>query len=294
MRSLSKDVLHIPYICTFFGDFSSSIGADCFKHAGKTGLFSVQFSGKHRTSGNKDCRDVETGGCHQQSRHIFVAVWDHAGDKENLREELGDLMMQVVFHARIEEEEGSFDLDDVADAACKKLVFRHPHVFGDIHCENSEEVLKTWDEVKRLEKSQKTVTSTMEGVAENLPALWRAEKIQKKASVTGFQWPDTSYAFNKIAEETEELRAAVEENDADSIEEELGDLLFAAVSLARLTETDPEKALHRACEKAIRRFRYMEEIAIDEGEAMEEMGLQKMLEIYKFAKEKEKQIFLDK
>lgn len=216
------------------------------------------------------------------------------GDKENLREELGDLMMQVIFHARIEEEEGSFDLDDVADAACKKLVFRHPHVFGDIHCENSEEVLKTWDEVKRLEKSQNTVTSTMEGVAENLPALWRAEKIQKKASVTGFQWPDTSYAFNKIAEETEELRAAVEENDADNIEAELGDLLFAAVSLARLTETDPEKALHRACEKAIRRFRYMEEIAMDKGEAMEEMGLQKMLEIYQFAKDKEKHIFLDK
>ncbi len=221
-----------------------------------------------------------------------------SNDEENLREELGDLLMQVIFHTCMEEEKGTFDLNDVADTACKKLVFRHPHVFGDLHCENSDEVLKTWDEVKRIEKAQKTVTSTMEGVAETLPALWRAEKVQKKASVTGFEWPDVSYAMMKFREETEELVAAIDANDGDSIEEELGDLLFAAVSVARKTGVDPEKALHRACEKSINRFRFMEEKAAVEGLSLEQMSLSDMEILYQTAREeiegKEKQFFLDK
>ncbi len=218
-------------------------------------------------------------------------------DEENLREELGDLLMQVIFHTCMEEEKGTFDLNDVADTACKKLVFRHPHVFGNVVCENSEEVLKTWDEVKRIEKAQKTVTSTMEGVAETLPALWRAEKVQKKASVTGFEWPDVSYAMAKLREETEELAEGIAANNADNIEEELGDLLYAAVNVARHTGTDPEKALHRACEKAINRFRFMEEKAASEGRKLEDMTLPEMEQIYQCARAeiegKEMQFFLD-
>lgn len=219
------------------------------------------------------------------------------GDKENLREELGDLLMQVIFHAQMEEEEGSFDLDDIADAACKKLVFRHPHVFGSVVCENSEEVLETWDAVKRLEKGQKTVTSAMEGVAETLPALMRAEKVQKKASVTGFEWPDVSYAVAKLREETGELEQGIEKADRDNIEEEIGDVLYAAVNIARHTGVDAEKALHRACEKAISRFRFMEERAAQQGRSLEEMSLAEMEKLYQLARYekegKEMQFFLD-
>ncbi len=220
-----------------------------------------------------------------------------SGDEENLREELGDLLMQVIFHTCMEEEKGTFDLNDVADTACKKLVFRHPHVFGDVVCENSEEVLKTWDEVKRVEKAQKTVTSTMEGVAETLPALWRAEKVQKKASVTGFEWPDVSYAMAKVHEEMDELQEGIASADADNIEEEIGDLLYAVVNVARHTGVDPEKALHRACEKSISRFRYMEEKAAAEGKNLEEMKLSDMEKLYQNARAeiegKEMQFFLD-
>ena len=219
-------------------------------------------------------------------------------DKENLKEELGDLLMQVIFHTCMEEEQGSFDLNDVADTACKKLVFRHPHVFGDVHCENSEEVLKTWDEVKKIEKAQKTVTSTMEGVAETLPALWRAEKIQKKVAAVGFDWPEVSFALMKVKEETQELEAAIEKGDSENIEEELGDLIFSAVSAARKLGVDPEVALHRACEKSIGRIRFMEKKAAEDGRKLEEMTLSEMEKLYQSAREeiegKEKQFFLDK
>jgi len=221
-----------------------------------------------------------------------------SGDLENLKEELGDLLMQVIFHCRIEEEKGNFGLDDVADVACQKLVFRHPHVFGDLVCENSEEVLKTWDEVKRVEKAQKTVTSTMEGVAETLPALWRAEKVQKKASVVGFPWSDVDYAMAKVREETEELSEGLAAKDMDNIEEEIGDLLFSVVSVARHSGIDPEKALHRCCEKAITRFRFMEEKAASEDKKLDEISLQEVEKYYQRARAeiegKEMQFFLDK
>lgn len=221
-----------------------------------------------------------------------------SGDKENLREELGDLLMQVIFHARMEEEAGSFDLDDIADTACKKLVFRHPHVFGSVVCGSTEEVLETWDAVKRIEKGQKTVTSSMEDVAEALPALWRAEKVQKKASVTGFEWPDVSYALAKLREETSELEHGIAADDRHNIEEELGDVLYAAVNIARHKGVDPEKALHRACEKAITRFRFMESRAAGMGKALEEMSLAEQEKLYQLARAeiegKEMQFFLDK
>jgi len=219
------------------------------------------------------------------------------GDMENLREELGDLLMQVVFHSCIEEEKGNFDLNDVADVACKKLVFRHPHVFGDVVCENSKEVLKTWDEVKRVEKAQKTVTSTMEGVAETLPALWRAEKVQKKAADCGFEWPDVSFAMMKVDEEFHELQEGILADNKENIEEEIGDLLYTVVNVARHCGVDPETALHKACDKSIRRFRSMEEKVIAEGKKLEDMSVTEMEKYYQLIRAqnegKEMKFYLD-
>ncbi len=205
-------------------------------------------------------------------------------DKENLKEELGDLLMQVIFHARMEEEQGGFDLDDIADTACKKLVFRHPHVFGTAKAENSAEVLDTWEAVKRIEKSQDTTATAMIDVAETLPALWRAAKIQKKAAKVGFDWPDVSGAMDKLSEETAELRAGIEAGDADNIEEEIGDILFSAVNAARFLGVDPETALHRSCEKFIKRFQYVEQQALAKSLRLEDMSLEEMDTIYEQGK----------
>ena len=219
-------------------------------------------------------------------------------DRENLLEELGDVLMQVLFHARIEEELGHFDINDVADAAVKKLVFRHPHVFGSVKAATSEEVLDTWDAAKRVEKSQDTVATAMNDVAETLPALWRAEKIQKKAAKVGFDWPDVSGALEKLEEETEELRQGIAAHDDDNMEEEIGDILFSAVNAARFLKIDPEKALHRSCEKFIRRFRFLEEHAAAAGRDLPSMSLEEMELIYQQSRRelegKEMQFFLDK
>lgn len=176
------------------------------------------------------------------------------GDKENLREELGDLLMQVIFHARMEEEIGSFDLDDIADTACKKLVLRHPHVFGDVVCENSDEVLDTWDAVKRVEKGQKTTADAMEGVAETLPALMRAEKVLKKAATGGFENTDKEQAMESLKENVGLL-----EQGSEDMEALLGQLLYSCVRLARLSGIDAEAALHRVCAGEISAVRAAEE-----------------------------------
>lgn len=208
-------------------------------------------------------------------------------DPEHLKEELGDLMMQVLFHSRIEEEKGVFDVDAVADAAVKKLIFRHPHVFGEVSVSGSGEVLENWDELKRREKSQATVTKTMDDVAESLPALWRAEKIQKKARKVGFDWPEVSGAEEKLSEERQELSEALQSGDRARITEELGDLLFSAVNVARLVGVDPEQALHQSCDKFIRRFAFIEERATQQGRQLSSMTLEDMEELYKQAKAQE-------
>lgn len=208
-------------------------------------------------------------------------------DPEHLREELGDLLLQIIFHARIEEEKGGFDLDDVADSACKKLIFRHPHVFGDASVSGSAEVLQNWDELKREEKAQTTVVKTMTDVAESLPALWRAEKVQKKAAKVGFDWPELSGAMDKLSEELSELREAQAEDSRAHMEEELGDLLFAAVNAARFMDIDPEAALHKSCEKFIRRFSYIETQAEKSGKPLECMSLEEMEALYRAGKQSE-------
>ncbi len=201
---------------------------------------------------------------------------------EHLREELGDVLLQIVLHARMEEEAGRFDLDGVADGICKKLIYRHPHVFGDVKVSGTGEVLSNWEDLKRREKGQATNTDALSAVARSLPALWRAEKVQKKAKKAGFDWPDVSGALDKLSEELEELRTAVAEGS--NIEEELGDLLFSAVNVSRFVKVDTEEALTRATDKFIDRFRRVEAQAEAEGRSMEEMSLAELDALWERAK----------
>ena len=203
-----------------------------------------------------------------------------AGDLVHMREELGDVLMQVLFHTDIEREAGHFDIDDVADAACKKLVYRHPHVFR-----RDEPDAPDWDTMKQRERAQTTTAEAMDSVARSLPALWRCDKIQAKAAKTGFEWPDVHAALDKVDEEARELRAAVASGDTESIGDELGDLLFAAVKVARFAGIDPEQAAHAACEKFIRRFSAMETAAANDGTALEQCTLEQMLTLWQHAKQ---------
>ncbi|HIT56489.1 MAG TPA: nucleoside triphosphate pyrophosphohydrolase [Candidatus Galloscillospira stercoripullorum] len=204
------------------------------------------------------------------------------GSQEHLKEELGDLLLQVVFHADIEREKGSFDLDAVADGICRKLIYRHPHVFGDVSVSGSGEVLENWDVLKRKEKGQATHSDALSSVARSLPGLWRAEKVQKKAKKAGFDWPDISGAVDKLSEELGELKEAI--GEGTNPEEELGDLLFAAVNVSRFLKADPEAALTRATDKFIARFRLVERAAAERGASMEEMSLEELDKLWEEAK----------
>lgn len=192
------------------------------------------------------------------------------GSLEHLKEELGDVLLQVVFHASIEEDAGNFDLNDVADGVCRKLIYRHPHVFGDVSVGSTDEILSNWEELKKAEKGQASQADAVDAVARSLPALWRAEKMQKKAAKTGFTWRDPADALDKAAEELAELRDAAEGRGDPA--EELGDLLFAAVCAARLMDMDPEMALHAACDKFAARFRRVEDTVLKSGQVMESLS----------------------
>ena len=204
------------------------------------------------------------------------------GSAAHLQEELGDVLLQVALHAEMEREQGGFDLDGVADGICKKLIFRHPHVFGDVTVSGSGEVLSNWEVLKRQEKGQATHTDALAAVARALPALWRAEKVQKKAKKAGFDWPEVSGALDKLSEELEELRQAVAQGG--NVEEELGDLLFSAVNVARFVQADPEETLNRATDKFIARFRRVEEQAAREGRSLEGMTLEELDRLWETAK----------
>ena len=206
-------------------------------------------------------------------------------DAPLLQEELGDVLMQVVFHADIERQRGRFTMEDVVDGVVKKLIFRHPHVFGSAAPEkDAESVLVSWDAIKRREKHQRTTTQAMDSVARSLPALWRAEKLQKKPADAGFDFKDISGALCKLEEEVRELRQAVE--TGRGVEEELGDVLFAAVKVGRFCGIDPEDAIAGTCEKFIRRFRVMEQEAARQGRALHDMTLEEMTALWNGAKER--------
>lgn len=197
-------------------------------------------------------------------------------DSVALCEELGDLLMQVVFHAVMGEEEGSFDMDAVADGVCKKLVNRHPHVFGTVTADTVDAVLDNWDAIKRVEKSQESYTDTLLSVPRAFPALLRAAKVQKRAAKAGFDWPNADGAWDKLSEEAEELRRACEGGSSSEIEDELGDLLFSAVNISRFIGADAEQALSRSTDKFISRFAAVERLAAERGIDMKSSSLEEL------------------
>ena len=206
-------------------------------------------------------------------------------DPALLREELGDVLLQVVFHSRMEEEAGRFTFDDVANDICQKLIERHPHIFGDVVADNSDQVLKNWDAIKKQQKHQKTYTQTLEDVPAVLPALMRASKVQQRAARAGFDYPDLSGALEDLKSEVVELTDAITQNDSQNAEEELGDILFAAVNVSRFLKTDAEETLTRSTEKFIRRFKKVEELAAARKIDMKSAGIDTLNELWKQAKQ---------
>jgi len=210
-------------------------------------------------------------------------------DDENstlMCEELGDVMLQVVFHTEIEKEKGSFNIDDVTDGICKKLIYRHPHIFKDTEVSSTIDILRNWEELKKIEKGQKTATDAVASVAKSLPSLIRAEKIQSKAHKVGFDWNDISGAIDKTKEEFYELTQAI--NGKGDPEEELGDLLFSVVNIARFLKVDSEGALEKTCNKFIERFSYIEKRAKAQGKELQKMSLEEMDELWNEKKDIEK------
>ncbi|HBB72417.1 MAG TPA: nucleoside triphosphate pyrophosphohydrolase [Ruminococcus sp.] len=206
-------------------------------------------------------------------------------DTALLREELGDVLLQVVFHTRIEEEKGHFNFDRVCDEICKKLIVRHPHVFGDVKADSTEQVLKNWDAIKMETKGQETYTDTLESVAKSLPALMRAQKVGKRAMRAGMDFRTAQDAIACISAEKAELDAAVASGDADNISEELGDLLFSCVNAARHLGVDAEQALTDSTEKFIRRFAETEKLVSAEGKDMKSLPIETLDTYWDKAKE---------
>lgn len=206
-----------------------------------------------------------------------------SGSGAKMADELGDLLLQIVFHAQIGTEENEFTIDDVTTAVCEKMIRRHPHVFADVTVENSDEVLVNWEEIKKKENGQKSTTESMQSVSRYLPALMRAAKVQSKAAKVGFDWPAASEALAKVREEADELSDAL--RDSSNITEEVGDLLFAAVNTARLAGVDAEEALTAATEKFIRRFGFVEDAAQKTGRTLSDMQLAEMDALWERSKQ---------
>lgn len=210
----------------------------------------------------------------EETYEVIEAI--NKNDKELLCEELGDLLMQVVFHAQMEKEVGAFEFNDVTDGVCKKLIERHPHVFGQVSISGVDDVLTNWDAIKRKTKGQKTTTQSMNSVPRELPALMRATKLQKKAADVGFDWSDASGALDKLEEEIAELRQAISNEDSVNMAEELGDVLFSAVNVSRFIKTDAEEALTAASDKFLARFTKVEALAQERNIYMKSSSLEEL------------------
>lgn len=212
---------------------------------------------------------------HESIRQNFIEETYEAieaidtNDVELMREELGDVMMQVIFHSLMEEEKGNFDINDVCDEVCKKLIVRHPHVFSDVVADTPDEVLTNWDKIKMQTKSQSSQSQVLDSVSKALPALMYSQKVQSKAAKVGFDFEKTDDAIDKVSEELSELKSAIENNDADNMSEELGDLLFSVVNVARFIKVDSEKALYDATLKFKDRFSKVEALCKERDIDME-------------------------
>ena len=209
-------------------------------------------------------------------------------DEDALIEELGDVLLQVVFHASIGKEDGYFDIMDVIGGISNKMINRHPHVFGNEKANTSEQVLVNWDEIKKEEKGIKTLTGEMQNIAKSLPATTRAYKVQKKAKKVGFDWDDVNCAMDKVKEELNEIKEVYNCEDKSIIEGEVGDLLFACINVARFLEVDGELALDKTIKKFIKRFSYIENEAIKNNKNLKDMTLEEMDKLWEEAKTSEK------
>lgn len=205
-------------------------------------------------------------------------------DNALLREELGDVLLQVVFHARIEEEQGTFNIHDVANDICQKLIIRHPHVFGDVNADTTDKVLDNWDKIKMRTKDQKTQAESMDSIARSLPSLMRASKMQKKAAKVGFDFENLDGAVSKVYEELEEVKQACQSGDENAKAEEVGDLLFSVVNVARFAGVDSEKSLYNACEKFLARFTVMEKACALQGKELKDLSLTELDSLWNEAK----------
>lgn len=222
----------------------------------------------------------------EETYEVIEAI--NKDDKALLCEELGDLLMQIVFHAQMEEENGVFDFDSVADGVCKKLIERHPHVFGEVSVSGVDDVLTNWDDIKKKSKGQKTTTDSMLSVPRELPALMRAAKLQKKAADVGFDWSDVSGALDKLEEEIAELRLAISNKDKTNMDEELGDVLFSAVNVSRFIKVDAEESLTAASDKFLDRFVEVEKLAAERGIDMKSSSLEILDSLWDEAKAKKR------
>lgn len=222
----------------------------------------------------------------EESYEVVDAI--NKEDDDALVEELGDVLLQVVFHAAIGKEDGYFNLNDIVEAICNKMIYRHPHVFGDTKSNSSDEVVINWEELKKREKNFQTVTEDLEGIARALPALIRAEKIQKKANKVGFDWDKVEEAAEKVKEELNEVLEVYKSENRVKITEEVGDLIFACVNVARFLKVNSEEALNGTTEKFIRRFSYIEEKSQALNINLEDMSLEQMDALWDEAKKLEK------
>jgi MazG family protein len=205
-------------------------------------------------------------------------------DDAELPEELGDLLLQIVFHAQMAQERGAFAIEDVVRAICDKMVRRHPHVFGDLEVKDAEEVLRNWSRIKAEERRDQEDTSALAGVPRAMPALLRAQRLGEKASRVGFDWQSAAPVLDKLQEELDELRAALQLGDPEAVEAELGDLLYAAANFARHADVNAEDALTKASDRFSRRFRYIEEQLAAQGKDIRATPLDQQEALWQQAK----------
>ncbi|WP_026486840.1 bifunctional methyltransferase/pyrophosphohydrolase YabN [Caldanaerobius polysaccharolyticus] len=205
-------------------------------------------------------------------------------DPGKLQEELGDVLFQVVFHSRIAEEEGLFDIGDVINGVCSKMILRHPHIFSGVKVSGTDEVLSNWDEIKKGEKGYTSTTQILKDIPKELPALMRSYKVQHKAAKVGFDWDKVEDAMDKLYEEINELKEVYKSGDREKIVEEMGDVLFACVNVSRFLKVEPEQALTGTIEKFISRFSYIEKKAAEKGKSVQDMSLSEMDALWNEAK----------
>lgn len=203
---------------------------------------------------------------------------------DGLIEELGDVLLQVVFHSVIGKEDGYFNISDVIEAITSKMIYRHPHVFGDTVANTSNEVLQNWDELKKKEKNYETLSEEIDGIAKALPALTKAHKVQKKVSKVGFDFENINEAIKKIEEEINEVLDVYKSNNREKIINEVGDLLFACVNVARLLNVDEEEALNKSTKKFVKRFNFIEESIVNQGKSLSESTIDEMNALWEDSK----------